>query len=173
MSRLVQPIGANDQVVGPRDAPVTLVEYGDYACPFCGRAYRVLSEVLRRVGDSVLFAYRHFPLTQMHPRALAAAQAAEAAGAQDQFWSMHAMLFENQEALQPEDLLSYAEAIELDVVRFAEDLRSEIYLPKVRADFDSGVRSGVAGTPAFFINAESFDVPLEPEAIAAAIAHAA
>jgi protein-disulfide isomerase len=168
MSKLVQPVGPNDHVLGSDDAPVTLVEYGDYE-----RAYRVVGEVMRRLGDSVRLAYRHFPLTQVHPHAQMAAQAAEAAGAQDRFWRMHSMLFEHQDALEPEDLLSYAEAIDLDVVRFAQDLRQEIHLPKVLADFRSGVRSGVNGTPTFFINGERFDLPWDPETLTAAIAQAA
>src|SRR5262249_49261280 len=118
MSRLVDPIGPHDHVLGPENARASLVEYGDYECPYCGRAYRAVGETLRRVGRIVRFAYRHFPLTGIHPNAAVAACAAEAAAAQDQFWRMHALLFENQGALEPDDLLSYAEAIALDVVRF-------------------------------------------------------
>ena len=159
MSRLVYPVGRYDHVLGLGDAPVTLVEYGDYQCPYCGRAQRVLAEVLERVGDTVLFAYRHFPLSQIHRHATLAAQAAEAAGAQDRFWEMHRMLFEHQDALAPDDLNSYAKEIGLDVGRFAQDLRTQVHLPAVRSDFLSGVRSGVKGTPTFFINDEQFNTP--------------
>jgi protein-disulfide isomerase len=173
MSRLQTPIDHRDHVLGPEEAPVTLVEYGDYECAFCGRAHGVIHEVLRRVGDDVRFAYRHFPLSQVHPHALLAAQAAEAAGAEHFFWEMHHLLFEHQKALGSDDLLSYADTIGLDVARFAQELRFEIYLPKVHADFESGVRSGVTGTPTFFINGERFDMPWDPDSLATAIEHAA
>jgi protein-disulfide isomerase len=174
MSRLLQPVGRLDHVLGPGDAPVTLVEYGDYECPHCARAHRVLAEVLRRVGDEVLFAFRHFPLSQIHPHATLAAQAAEAAGEQDRFWEMHHMLFENQDALELEDLITYAKAVGVDAARFAEELHDQVHLPKVRADFLSGVRSGVNGTPTFFINEERFNTPWDdPVVLVQALAHAA
>ncbi len=174
MSKLVEPVNSRrDHVLGPEEAQVALLEYGDYECPHCGRAHGVVHEVLGRVGDDVRFAYRHFPLSELHPHALAAAQAAEAAAAQNRFWEMHHVLFENQQALEPGDLPSYAEAIGLDLVRFAQELREEIYLPKIRADFQSGVRSGVNGTPTFFINGERFDLPWDPGTLVTAIAQAA
>jgi protein-disulfide isomerase len=174
MSRLLQPVGRLDHVLGPSDASVTLVEYGDYECPHCARAHGVLAEVLRRVGDDLLFAYRHFPLSQIHPHATLAAQAAEAAGDQDHFWEMHHMLFEHQDALELDDLVSYARAIGLDVVPFAQELRDQVNLPKVRADFLSGVRSGVNGTPTFFINGERLNTAWDdPIALATALEHAA
>jgi protein-disulfide isomerase len=173
MSRLVQPVSRTDHVLGPEDASVTLVEYGDYECPHCGHAYGVLNEVLRRVGDQVRFVYRHFPLSQIHPHAMLAAQAAEAAAAQYRFWEMHHALFEHQKALEIEDLLTYAEALDLEVVSFAQELHEQVYLPKVRADFLSGVHSGVNGTPTFFINGERFDLPWDRDSLAFAIAHAA
>jgi len=174
MSRLVYPVSRYDHVLGLDDAPVTLVEYGDYECPYCARANLVLAEVLERVGDTVLFAYRHFPLSQIHRHATLAAQAAEAAADQDRFWEMHRMLFEHQKALEPDDLNSYAKAIGLDVGRFAQDLRRQVNLPKVRSDFLSGVRSGVTGTPTFFINEEQFNTPWDdPIALVTALAQAA
>jgi protein-disulfide isomerase len=169
MVRLVDLIGPNDHVIGPETAPAQLVEYGDYECPYCGRAYRAVGETLRRVGQVVRFAFRHFPLPGIHPNAATAAQAAEAAGAQGQFWPMHALLFENQNALEPDDLLSYAEAIAIDVVRFAQELRQETYLPRVQADLRGGLRSGVNGTPTFFLNGERFDPPWDPDTLTAAI----
>jgi protein-disulfide isomerase len=173
MSKLAQPVGKSDHVLGPANAPVTVVEYGDYECPHCGRAHGVLSDVLRRIGDRVRFAFRHFPLSQIHPHAMLAAQAAEAAAARDRFWDMHHVLYEHQEALDTEDLLTYAEALDLDVVGFAQELRDQVYAPRVRADFLSGVHSGVNGTPTFFINGERFDVPWDADSLTMAIAQAA
>ena len=121
MSRLTQPVGPADHVLGSADAPVTLLEYGDYECQHCARAYHVVIEVLHRFGDRMRYAYRHFPLTHVHPHALAAAEAAEAAAAQGRFWPMHGILFERQNALEDEDLISYAQALGLDVRRFIDD----------------------------------------------------
>jgi protein-disulfide isomerase len=166
-------VGPDDHILGGPDAPVTLLEYGDYECPYCGRAHHIVADVLRRVGDDVRFVYRHFPLSQIHPHALLAAQAAEAAGAQGRFWPMHATLFENQDALEAEDLLLYAQGIGLRIQRFAEELQSGIYQPKIAADMRSGVRSGVNGTPTFFINGLGFDQPWDPDTLAAALSQAA
>ena len=152
MNKLTPPVGPGDHVFGNPDAPVTLVEYGDYECPYCGRAHPVVEEVLRQMGPEARFVFRHFPLAEMHPHAVAAAEAADAAGAQGKFWPMHATLYENQGALEPEDLLGYAGALGLDVPRFARELATHAHLAKVEADFRSGVRSGVQGTPTFFIN---------------------
>ncbi len=174
MSKLFQQVGRRDHVVGSEDARVTLVEYGDYECPACGRAHGVLAEVLPRAGDTVVLADRHFPLSSIHPHALLAAQAAEAAAAQDRFWEMHHALYEHQDALEPDDLLGYAEAIGLDAVRFAQELREELYLPRVRADLQSGERSAVSGTPTFFINGECFELPWDdPMTLTTAIEEAA
>jgi protein-disulfide isomerase len=150
--RLTTPIGPEDHTRGPETARVTLVEYGDYECPYCGMAYPVVEELLRLLEDDVLFAFRHFPLTQVHPHSLDAAIAAEAAGAQGRFWQMHDQLFTHQDRLAPRDLLVLARNIDLDLERFAEDLTQRAYEPRVRRDFLSGVRSGVNGTPTFFIN---------------------
>ncbi|MDB5215339.1 MAG: Na+/H+ antiporter NhaA [Myxococcaceae bacterium] len=157
MSRLTLPVGPEDHVKAGPNARVTIVEYLDYECPFCARAHVVVSEVLERVGDEARYAPRHFPLTQIHPHALMAAQAAEAAGAQGYFWAMHATLFENQHALDPESLITYADVLGLDVPRFTRELQSGEHLPKIQRDFKSGVRSGVNGTPTFFIDGERLD----------------
>jgi protein-disulfide isomerase len=172
MSRLTQPVGPDDHVRGDPRAPVTLLEYGDYECPFCGRAYFVVEEVLRRVGGDLRHAYRHFPLTQVHPHALVAAYAAEAASAQGAFWPMHALLFQNQSALELPELLVYARDLGLDVDRFAEELSSGVYDPKIKADFRSGVRSGVNGTPTFFLDGVRFDVPWNADSLTSAIERA-
>ena len=152
MNRLTEPLGPRDHVLGRPDAPATLVEYGDYECPFCGRAEGEVEEVLRRLGNDIRYAYRHFPLTQLHPHALFAAQTAEAAGAQGHFWEMHALLFDNQDALAPEDVVAYAGALDLDLARLIDDQQAGIQLFKVQRDFESGLRSGVTGTPTFFVN---------------------
>jgi protein-disulfide isomerase len=173
MSRLTQPVGPSDHTLGPLDAPVQLVEYLDYECPFCARAHHVVAEVLDRVGDEVLYVPRHFPLTQIHPHALLAAQAAEAAGAQGRFWPMHATLFENQHALDFDSILVYADALGLDVSRFTRELRTGAHLPKVQNDFKSGVRSGVNGTPTFFVNGDRLNAGWDAFTLMAAIRQAA
>lgn len=163
MSRLNLPLGPGDHTLGNPDAPVTLVEYGDYECPYCGRAHGAVKDVLRRMGSQVLYAYRHFPLAEAHPHAFAAAEAAEAAGAQGKFWPMHNLLFENQEALEYADLIRYADALGLDVQRFEGDLTMHTHLDKVKRDFQSGVRSGVNGTPTFYIDGVRFDGNWAPD----------
>jgi protein-disulfide isomerase len=150
--RLVPPVHDGDHTLGRPSAPVTLVEYGDYECPFCAAAQPTVREVLRLGGDGILFAFRHFPLSEIHPHARLAAEAAEAAGAQGRFWQMHELLFANQLALMPADLVTYAAAIRLDIARFADDLEHHRYAPVVREHFLSGLRSGVNGTPTFFVN---------------------
>jgi protein-disulfide isomerase len=157
MARSTQLVESSDHVRGRFDAPVTLIEYGDYECPYCGRAYFVVEDVLRRAGPSVRYVFRNFPLSQMHPHALVAAQWAEAAGAQGKFWEMHSTLFENQDALGTDDLLRYAQLLDLDVPRMVDEIREGVHLAKVKKDFRSGVRAGVNGTPTFFINGVRFD----------------
>jgi protein-disulfide isomerase len=157
-----------DHAVGPRDAALVVVEYGDFECPFCGRAYPVL-ERLRQV-DSVRLVYRHFPLTQVHPHALVAAEAAEAAGRQGQFWAMHDLLYQNQDALELADLLRYADLLELDLHSFADALARHAHLPRIREDFQGGVRSGVNGTPTLFLNGMRYDGVVELGSILATAA---
>jgi protein-disulfide isomerase len=166
---LAPPLGPRDHVRGNQRAPVALVEYGDYECPFCRRAYLEVEDVLRRVGGDVLYGYRHFPLTRVHPHALMAAHAAEAAAAQGAFWAMHGVLFDNQNALELPELLVYARDLDLDVDRFAEEIGSGVHAAKVKEDFRSGVRSGVNGTPSFFLDGVRFDGPWDHDQLAAAI----
>ena len=173
IARLVRPIGERDHVLGPPDAPATLVEYGDYQCPYCGAAYPIVEAALRHLGPRLRFAFRHFPLTEIHPRALPASEAAEAAGAQGQFWAMHGRLYENQDALADDDLVRYAAAINLDVPRFVGELAEHTREPRVREDFMSGVRSGVNGTPTFFINGIRHDGPWDLETLVSALTRAA
>ena len=149
--RVTRPLDGRDHIIGPPTATRTLLEYGDYECPFCAAAHPVVKQLLRLVGDDVRYAFRHFPLTQIHPHAQTAAEAAEAAGAQGSFWEMHDLMFENRR-LGPRDLLGYAAELGLDVDRFAQELRAHTHLPRVREDFMSGIRSGVNGTPTFFVD---------------------
>jgi protein-disulfide isomerase len=157
MTRLHPPLGPGDHVQGPADARITLVEYGDYECPFCGEAHPIMKALQQALGDDLRFAFRHFPLAQAHPHATRAAQAAEAAGLQDSFWEMHDLLFENQDKLDEPYLRLYAQRLGLDLERFDRDIDSEGVMVKVRTDFLSGARSGVNGTPTFFVNGERYD----------------
>ena len=168
--RLLVPVNANDHIIGPRDAPITMVEYGDFECPFCRQSHLVVKEILDQLGDSLRFVFRHFPLTMAHPHAQSAAEAAEAAGAQGRFWEMHDVLFENQDALQHDELIEYAQAADVNPIDVADDLASDAMRERVRRDFRSGVRSGVNGTPTFFVNGRRFDGDwTDPEAFASAL----
>jgi protein-disulfide isomerase len=141
-----------DHVRGPDDAPVTLVEYADFECPYCGQAEPVVRELLAQFGDDLRYVFRHLPLADVHEHAQLAAEAAEAAGAQGRFWEMHDLLFAHQDALTLQDLEGYARELGLDVERFAERLRTRKYAPRIARDVDGADQSGVAGTPSFFIN---------------------
>jgi protein-disulfide isomerase len=143
---------AVDHIRGPHDAPVTLLEYGDYECPYCGQAEQVVRELLLSFGDDLRYVWRHLPLNDVHPHAQMAAEAAEAAGAQGRFWEMHDMLLAHQDALRPADLGRYAEELELDLDRFWDELRRRVHAPRVARDVASADASGVSGTPTFFIN---------------------
>lgn len=151
------PMPGRDHVQGPVDAPIKLLEYGDYECPHCGRAYPVVKEIQERLGKRLCFAFRNFPLVNSHPHADHAAEAAEAAGAQGRFWEMHDALFENQDALEDEQLATYATALGLDAEKLMSEVLSGAHQLRVREDFRSGTRSGVNGTPTFFINGVRYD----------------
>jgi protein-disulfide isomerase len=166
---LTVPAGPADWSDGPEDAPVTFVEYGDFECPHCASMEPVLQELRRLAGPGMRFVYRHFPLTSSHPHAQSAAEAAEAAGAQGAFWPMHDALFANQQALTDRDLVGYAAALGLDADAVATALASHTYEPNVREDFMSGVRSGVSGTPTFFINGVRYDGEYTLDALARAV----
>jgi protein-disulfide isomerase len=152
VSVLKVPVTKNDHILGDDDARVTLLEYGDYECPHCGAAHPIVKALLRQFGDQVRYVYRHFPLTQIHPHAEAAAETAEFAGAYDRFWQMHDLLFENQDRLGMPFFLAAAGALGLSVPALRDALLNGQFAQKVRGDFMSGVRSGVNGTPTFFIN---------------------
>ena len=156
-SRLTPPVGERDHAAGPADAPVTLVEYGDFECPYCGMAYPIVKAAQRRLGDRLRFVFRHFPLKESHPHAKHAAEASEAAAEEGGFWGMHDALYEHQHALADADLLRYATQLGLDAERVARELEEGTHTRRVRDDFRSGVTSGVNGTPTFFVNGERYD----------------
>jgi protein-disulfide isomerase len=162
-----------DHFQGPADAAVTLVEYGDYECPFCGAAYPIIKEVQARTGEVLRFVFRNFPITTSHPHAERAAEAAEAAGAQGRFWEMHDLLYENQKRLRDQDLHSYAEQLGLDVEPFDRELAEHVHVERIREDFMSGVRSGVNGTPTFYVNGVRHDDSYDVDTLLAAIERAA
>ncbi len=173
MPRLTLPVAAKrDHILGPLDAPITLLEYGDFECPNCGDAYPEVMDLLERVGDHVRLVFRHFPLTQIHPHSQRAAEAAEAAAAQGRFWDMHGLLFERQQDLDDDALLTYARVLGLDLARFQDDILGGVHLRRIREDFLSGARSGVNATPTFFVNEQRYDGPWDVESLMAAIAHA-
>ena len=171
--RLAIPVSDKDHVQGSPEAAVTLVEYGDYECPYCGKAYPAVRRIQRMLGDQLRFVFRNFPLNTLHEHASQAAQAAEAAGGQGKFWEMHDLLYENQDKLADVDLGQYALKIGLEIYRFESDLAGEVYAKKVRDDFRGGVRSGVNGTPTFFINDYRFNGTANYENLIAAVRAAA
>jgi protein-disulfide isomerase len=162
-----------DHVQGPADAAVTLVQYGDYECPYCGEAYPIVKEVQARMGERLRFVFRNFPISTSHPHAERAAEAAEAAAAQDKFWQMHDILYENQRRLDDEDLGAYAELLQLDVERFEKEMGEHVHAGRVHEDFMSGVRSGVNGTPTFYINGVRHDDSYDTEILLDALERAA
>ena len=149
---LTPPLSARDHIQGSPEASIVLVEYGDYECPYCGEAYPVVKELQQRLKGKLSFVFRNFPLANAHPHAEFAAETAEAAAGQGKFWEMHDVLYENQQALEAENLIEYGSALGLDMRRFTKEMNEHLYAPRVREDFRSGVRSGVNGTPTFFIN---------------------
>jgi protein-disulfide isomerase len=157
-----------DHVRGPEEAPVTLVEYGDFECPYCGRAEPVVRELLADFGD-LRYVWRHLPLSDVHPSAEIAAEAAEAAASQDAFWEMHDQLLDHQGELRPRHLHGYAERLGLDLERFDEDLRRHAYAARIEEDVDSADLSGVSGTPTFFINERRHDGAYDIETLSAAV----
>ena len=154
---LTLPDPKRDHISGSANGSIKLLEYGDYECPFCGDAQPIIKEIQRRLGDDLLFAFRHFPLSNIHPHAEHAAEGAEAAGAQGNFWGMHDLLYENQDALEDENLVEYAAELGLEETRLIREVTSEVYARRIREDFKSGVRGGVNGTPTFFVNGERYD----------------
>jgi protein-disulfide isomerase len=148
---------AQDHSRGAANAPIEIIEYGDYQCPYCKKAYYILKELPAELQRNIRLAFRNFPLQDLHEHALNAAIAAEVAAAQGKFWEMHDTIFENQHYLSDNDLIRYAEQIGLNVEQFRNDFGKERFFEKVKNDFLTGERSGVEGTPTFFINGKIFD----------------
>ena len=158
-----------DHIRGPRSARVTLLEYGDFECPHCGRAHLILKQLEDRMKDQYRFVFRHFPLAQMHPHAERSRRGRRGGGAQRRFWQMHDTLFENQDQLDDSSLQEYAFALGLNVLRFVDEIANGVHTKRVREDFSNGVRSGVNGTPTLFINGRRHDGPLDLESLTLAI----
>jgi protein-disulfide isomerase len=169
MATLKVPVTPRDHAKGPANAPLTLLEYGDYECPYCGLAHPVVKLIQQHFGRRLRFVFRHFPLSQAHPNAESAAQTAEFAGAHGKFWEMHDGLYENQDRLGLPLYFALAGVLGLSELGLRQALIEETYAPKVRADFLSGVRSGVNGTPCFFINDVRHDGTYAFEDLGAAI----
>lgn len=155
---LIAPVTAIDHKLGPEHAPVTVVEYGDFECPTCKQAAPSLKLLLDHFPGQVRIAFRHFPVEEVHPHALSAAEAAEVAAAQGKFWEMHDLLFANQLHLKGANLHSYAERLNLDMARYTAEMDDEIYRQRIREHIESGRRSGVRGTPGIFLNGVIHDV---------------
>ncbi|HYV02016.1 MAG TPA: DsbA family protein [Actinomycetota bacterium] len=171
---LTMPVAEDrDHIQGPADAAVTLVQYGDYECPYCGEAYPIVKEVQARMGERLRFVFRNFPITTSHPHAERAAEAAEAAANQGKFWQMHDLLYENQRDLRDQALRAYAEQLGLEVELFDREMAEHVHAERVHEDFMSGVRSGVNGTPTFYINGARHDDSYEMETLLAALERAA
>lgn len=168
---LMPPVGPHDHRLGPLDAPVTMVEYGDYECGYCGEAYPILRAVRNALGDRLCFVFRNFPMGEAHPHAEHAAQLAEAAAAVGLFWPMHDLLFENQGALDDESLLAYGEALGLRSADVAAALSGQ-YAHRIREDFMSGIHSGVNGTPSLFVNGQRYDGSRDFDSLYAALVQA-
>jgi len=165
LSKLLLPIQPDDHIQGALDALYTLVEYGDYECPDCGRLFVTISALRTRLGENIRLVFRHYPRSGLHPRAQEAAEAAEAAGAQGKFWEMHHLLFANQNALTSQHLYKYAELLQLDAKRFRDEISHRTYEDRVREDFRRGVANGVYGTPGLFINGIRYDGALDENSL--------
>jgi protein-disulfide isomerase len=169
-ANLTLPVSSTrDHIQGPDTAPVTLVEYGDYECPYCGQAYPIIKNIQDYFGNKLCFVFRNFPVTQVHPHAQHAAEAAEAAGGQNKFWEMHDYLYEHQQALDDNHLRQYGSALGMDVSRFESEMSKHVYADRIREDFMTGIRSGVNGTPTFFINGMRYDNSWDEETLLSAI----
>src|ERR1700761_7187205 len=169
MSKLSLPVTDKDHRQGDPEAPCVLIEYGDYQCPSCGQAYPIVKRVQKHFGKRLAFVFRNFPLTQIHQYAEVAAETAEFAAAHDKFWPMHDLIYENQDRLDNELLAELAEQLKLDPAALEEALDSKQFASRVKSDFSSGVRSGVNGTPTFFINGQRHDGRYDYESLVAAV----
>jgi protein-disulfide isomerase len=158
-AKLTQPVSTRDHAAGSANAAVTLVEYGDFQCPYCRAAYPVVKRLQKKLGKKLRFVFRNFPVTQSHPYALIAAETAEAAALQGKFWEMHDLLFEQQDSLTPDIIPVWAKKIGLDLDQFGNDIKQGVVAKRIKEDRQSGIRSGVNGTPTFYINGTRYDGP--------------
>ena len=168
-STLTPPVSERDHAQGRADAPVTLVEYGDFQCPYCGAAYPEVKRLQKALGKRLRFVFRNFPLTQAHPYALIAAEAAEAAALHGKFWEMHDLIYENQADLEPDILPAWAEKAGLDLDEFGTAIQQGVVTKRIKEDRMSGIRSGVNGTPSFFINGTRYDGAPDHDSLLAAV----
>lgn len=163
------PVSSLDHIQGNPDAPLTLVEYGDYECPYCGMAYPIVKRLQKHFGDRLRFVFRNFPLIDNHPHAGIAAMSAEFADSKGKFWEMHDVLYENQRSLELSDIMNYAKTLNLSTHELKISIESEVYAQKIQNDFMGGVKSGVNGTPTFFINEKRFNDSYEYENLLSAL----
>ena len=173
MSKLSIAVREEDHAQGDRAEECSLVEYGDYQCPYCGQAYPIVKRLQKHFGKCLSFVFRNFPLSQMHPWAETAAEVAEFAGAHGKFWEMHDLLYENQQRLGNALFLELVETLDLSPTQLQNALAEQIYRARVRADFAGGVRSGVNGTPTFFINGQRHDGSFDFDSLSEIIERAA
>ena len=156
--KLTVPVNiGSDHIRGSINAPIVIVEYGDYECPYTGMAYPIIKDIMKQFGDQIHFVFRNFPLNDIHPHAQHAAEAAEAAAAQDKFWQMHDYLFEHQKALDDRHLLEYAKKVGLDIDKFKTEMSEHVYAPIINKSLKAGINSGVEGTPTFFVNGQRYE----------------
>ncbi len=166
---LKNPVSNDDHVQGGKNASITLVEYGDYECPYCGQAYPIIKQIQKHYGSKLRFVFRNFPLTEIHPLARLAAQTAEFAGSEGKFWEMHDLIYENQSNLNVELLVSLTESLDLSPEKLKKSLEDQTFDPKIQSDFIGGVKSGVNGTPTFYINGARYTGPVEFQDLVSAI----
>ena len=157
MKQLTPDVNSHDHIIGQDTASIELVEYGDYECPNCGRAHRVVKYLLQQFGTDLKFVFRNFPLSQIHAHAFSASLATEAAGKQGKFWEMHDILFENQRSLDSDHIFLFAHKLGLNLDRFRYDIQQKSLIDKVENDFESGIKSGVNAIPTFFVNGEKYN----------------
>ncbi len=169
MAELTPPLSAEDHIDGPDRAEFELVMYGDFQCPYCTAAYPILRRIRDQMAGRLLFAFRHFPLREIHPDAERAAEAAEAAAAQGAFWQMHDRMYESGGTLSREDLIAYADELGLDTDRVGSELDSEVHRPRVQRDLDSGLASGVTGTPSFFVGGRLYGGSFDAQSLRVAL----
>jgi len=167
------PVSPGDHSLGPAEAPATLVEYGDYECPYCGDAHSVIKSIIRAMGPALLFVFRNMPFNEVHPYAQFAAEAAEAAAAQGKFWEMHDAIYQHQSEFGSALVNKLARNLQLDMPRFDADKQARLFRTRVKNDFMGGMRSGVAATPAFFINGKRYVGSVDERSLLLALQRAA